>query len=316
MWLLKHKEIVMKLMIMRRKVVRAVCFAFLLVAGVTEAQCNEIQTHADLVAFSYDRPMQLFALLESICTYISGIENMYVICRASDERYSKAYEIVQNSFPYVTFVYQGEDPSNDFKFLLMHVLTACRGAYLLFAVDDIIVKDFVDISECIAVLEKTGAYGFFLRLGSHVTECYPYACKQRVPILNNVENDIYSWEFVSCEHDWGYPHTVDMTLYRKQGVEQDIEMLQFSSPNTLEGRWASCIYHVIHRQGLCYADSKIINVPLNRVQHDYENRHMDLFSSHELLELFEQGLKIDIEPLFKISNQSAHMPYQPTFIPR
>jgi hypothetical protein len=300
---------------MRRKVVCAVCFVFLLMP-VTRCQPNDIHAQADLVAFSYDRPMQLFALLESVRTYINGIDNMYVICRASNERYSKAYDVVQNSFPNVTFVYQGEDPSRDFKFLLMYVLTACRCAYLLFAVDDIIVKDFVDISECIAALEKTGAYGFFLRLGSHVTECYPYACKQRVPILNNVENDIYSWKFVSCEHDWGYPHTVDMTLYRKKGVEQDFGTLRFSSPNTLEGVWAACIYCVTQRKGLCYIDSKIINVPLNRVQHDYENRHMDLFSSQELLKLFEQGLKIDIKPLFKIKNQSAHMPYQPIFILR
>ena len=70
---------------------------------------------ADLIAFSFDRPMQLYALLESLEYYVNGIQNIYVICRASNDRYRSAYEQVAEAFSRVTFVWQGENPKADFK---------------------------------------------------------------------------------------------------------------------------------------------------------------------------------------------------------
>ena len=40
---------------------------------------NLIQAQVDLIIFSYDRPMQLYALLESIETYVRGLENINTI---------------------------------------------------------------------------------------------------------------------------------------------------------------------------------------------------------------------------------------------
>ena len=43
--------------------------------------------NADLVIFSYNRPLQLYALLESITNYVTGLDKIMVIYRSSDARY-------------------------------------------------------------------------------------------------------------------------------------------------------------------------------------------------------------------------------------
>jgi len=92
------------------------------------------------------------------------------------------------------------------------------------------------------------------------------------------------------------------------------EQLNFNSPNTLEGSWA--LSKPLAGVGLFYEKSKIVNIPLNLVQQEANNPHMDLYSVQELLEKFEQGFKIDINPLYGIENESAHIAYEPTFVSR
>lgn len=45
----------------------------------------------ELIIFSYDRAMQLYALLESISLRTKGIDQISVLCRASNSLHAKAY---------------------------------------------------------------------------------------------------------------------------------------------------------------------------------------------------------------------------------
>ena len=277
---------------------------------------------ADLIVFSYDRPLQLYAFLESLEKKVTGIQTTMVIYRTSDQSYLKAYNIVQKTFPSVSFTKQGSQPKKDFKPLTVKTLCETPNDYILFAVDDIIVTDFIDINECINALEQTQAYGFYLRLGTNITESYGSngPLKKKPPLkmvkLKMVKDDIYTWQFVGNCSNWEYPNTVDMTLYRKKNIVPVLTGLNYSSPNTLESSWAAKGITVQNKLGLCYAQSKIVNIPLNRVQNDYKNKHMNAFSPKELLEIFNKKLKIDIQLFEKISNKSPHMEYEPQFIAR
>lgn len=73
------------------------------------------------------------------------------------------YERVIDAFPTAHFVMQSiKDPKHDFKPKLNDLVFGSPSEYILFAVDDIIVKDFVDLGYCMEQMEKTGAYGFIL----------------------------------------------------------------------------------------------------------------------------------------------------------
>lgn len=272
---------------------------------------------ADIIVFSFDRPLQLYAFLESIERYVKNIGDIHVIYRSSEERYDRAYRDVFNRFKSVLPIKQGDNPNADFKSLLLKSLSQTIQRYVLFAVDDIVVQDYIDLGACISLMRQNEAYGFYLRLGSNISYCYTLNIPQLVPPLTVVGDGVYAWHFNQAEYDWAYPHTVDMTIYRKREIKNDLAVMDYKAPNSCEGKWASRGYLVKDRKGLCYERSKIVNLPLNKVQTEWVvNRDENSISPLELLELFEQGLKMDIAPLAAMNNNAPHMAYTPTFIKR
>lgn len=290
------------------------CYSLLLVCMIFNFQIKA--KNADIVIFSYNRPLQLYALLESIETYIKDIGQSYVIYRTSDDAYSTAYDEVKWKFNDVHFIQQGTNPYSDFKALTLKAAFESPNDYIIFAVDDIIVKDFIVISECIELLEKYNAYGFYLRMGKNLTECYAENCLQTLPPLRNLENAVYAWQFSQGNHDWCYPNTVDMTLYRKKDIEVFVRSCNYKSPTTFEGEWAAHWHKISHQIGLCFENSKIVNLPLNCVQQEWKNRNQNYLTPDQMLAIFNARNKIDIKPLFKIKNKAAHMAYEPIFIER
>jgi hypothetical protein len=275
------------------------------------------QPKVDLIIFSYDRPLQLYALLESTEKYVTGLGKTIVIYRSSNKDFHDAYDKVHVAFAWTEFWEQGLNPQADFKPLTMKSLNATSSSYVIFAVDDIVVKDYVDLAQCAQALDTYGAYGFYLRLGVYLTDCYACSAPQPLPrTLTPIGADMLTWTLGRAPYDWGYPNTVDMTVYRKADVIKDFSSFHFINPNTLEGTWADFGGRVAQRKGLCFVETKMVNLPLNRVQHTYRNRNMNSFTPQELLVSFNQDLKMDIQPLFKINNPGAHMEYAPTFVMR
>lgn len=289
-----------------------ICGAFTFCLSLPAAEGEAAHKRADMVIFSYDRPLQLYALLESMQLYMTGLGQVQIIYRASDERYARAYGRVQADFPTAIFRRQGDKPREDFKPLTIEASFESPNEYIIYAVDDIVVKDFVDLGICIDLLEKTQAWGFYFRLGANLSECYPCHCRQAVPPYTAVSEGALSWRFSQGSYDWNYPHSVDMTLYRKSDIENDVRAVGFATPNSFEGAWAG--RRPGRPYGLCYEQTKIVNLPLNRVQNENANRTMNTFTPLELLERFEQGQRMNIFNLFKVVNKGAHMEYVPVFV--
>jgi hypothetical protein len=290
-------------------------FLQLLVFAIFTFQAQASGPGADLIIFSFDRPMQLYALLESVKKHMQGVNATAVIYRTTDEAYEQAYQEVKDTFSNVIYVQQGINPQEDFKLLTMQAFCLLGSPYVLFAVDDMIVKDDVDLNACIEHMEREGAYGFYLRLGKNTTFSYPYKVEQGIPsTFELVADDVCKWQLGSGRYCWGYPHTVDMTVYRKADIFPYLRGLAYASPNQLEGNWSCYWRNCSLSWGLCFEQSKVLNIPLNCVQKvTKENPHMGSYSPAELRELFEAGFKIDIEPLYRFENRSAHTDFDITF---
>ncbi len=267
---------------------------------------------ADLIVFSKNRPLQLYAFLESVQRYVAGISSTTVIYNATDEHFAAGYRQVQRDFPQVNFAHQlGRQ---DFKQTTFQAIATGSASYLIFAVDDIVVIDTVDLTLCARLLEKYKAYGFYLRLGSDITHCYMTNQPSPVPPLKKRDSGSYQWCFEKGTGDWNYPNTVDMTLYRKSDVKQLMTTLQYTTPNTLEAGWASKADP--KKFGLCFETSKIVNMPLNITQNDYSNRHAGSFDPIILLAKFNEGFKIDINALHRLPHTAPHVDCTPVFILR
>lgn len=307
---------------------------------VTEIVVNEKEENcvspkekkqADLVIFSYDRPMQLYSFLESIKINVKNLASISVIYRVSNAEYEIGYEILKKTFNDVKYFKQENESTKDFKQLLLKtafeqtVYEDSNQDYFMFGVDDIIVTDEVDVSQCIDLLEKEKAYGFFLRLGKNIVHCYTINKSCEVPAglvqvskEKDVSDNVFTWTFNKADGDWSQPASTDMTIYRKSDFKDWFYAFNFTNPNNFEGYWIGASDKT--KSGLCYETSKIVNIPINIVQDLKWHRSMNFLLPEDLLEIFLDGYKIDIqdvkESIQKKRNKAPHMEYILNFIPR
>ena len=55
----------------------------------------------------------------------------------------------------------------------------------------------------------------------------------------------------------------------------------------------------------CYTFSKLINVPLNKVQNEFDNRNEGI-SIDKMLELWNNKQRLKPETIYQVLNESAH----------
>jgi hypothetical protein len=272
------------------------------------------QDKADMVIFSFNRPLQLYALLESVEKYMIGLGQVNIIYRINHDDFIQSYEEVKKRFKQFNFFIQGNDPHQDFRLLVLKCAFETPNDYVLFGVDDLIVKDYINIFDCTNALKKTGAYGFFLRLGENITQCYMEGIKTPVPNHEKVSDDIFIFKFNDGKGDWRYPNSFDMTIYKKSDIINDLHNIPLRTPSC-EGYWHQRAD--FNKFGLFFKESKNINIPLNLTTEEArENKNMKLYCPSILLRKFCEGYKIDINQFYKINNNSPHMEYVPNFIKR
>lgn len=272
------------------------------------------QKSADLIIFSFNRPLQLYALLQTVHKYITNLNQICILYRTTNQNYDNAYEEIKGRFPHIKFIKQGPNPRGDFKPLLLQCVFGSPVEYVMFSVDDDIVTDYVDIYECTQAMEKHGAYGFYLRAGRNLTSHYPENGPVIQPPFIQVEPNILKYQFNSGNDVWNYPNNLDMTVFKKSNLEHFFRNASYSSPNTLEGTWAGTTN--LNNYGLCFNTSKKFMLALNIVQQDWYVPNENSFSVEDLFARWNSGLAIDIEQFAQINTNSFIMGYRPTFIKR
>lgn len=267
--------------------------------------------YVDIVVFSYNRPLQLYAFLESQATYVKNLHRLYVIYRADSDQYDDGYAVVKQEFPQVTYIKQSfETPFEDFA-PLVHKAVFDRqvsGArYIAFALDDNIIRDPIDMKEVVSLMKETGAYGFYFRLGNHIAN----SPENSIPI----QEGVYAWQFSSGEGEWACPNSVNMTLFKKEEIQPYFQCMKFYNPNILQALWNE--HADLTQVGLYYERSKVVNLPLNVVMaNEWVDEKMTNISTKELITFFDQGLKMGIAPLNQLENSAVEVEYDPQFIQR
>ena len=270
------------------------------------------QAKADLLVFSDHRPMQLFALLESVEKKIRGLNQTTVLYRADELKFKNGYSLVKERFPSVHFVEQKNGPE-DFRDLTLQIVFESSPApseYILFAVDDMIVKHPIDISSCIDNLKASKAHGFYLCHSEQLDTCSRLSRHQGVPLHSPLTGfsttaPLFAWQFSAGTDDWAHPNSLEMVLYCKEVIRDDFHKIDFTSAETLENKW----HQRANKKGvgLFYREAKSVNILTNQVAS---------LTADELLQKFEEGLKIDIQPFAELENRSHHITADFTFISR
>lgn len=262
--------------------------------------------------------MQLYAFMESLEKHIANLSNVYLIYRSSNDHYDDGYEIVFDRFPYIQGHKQGKNPTEDFKPLTLKCVfdKKSRAPYIMFAVDDIIMTDFVDLEECTSALKKYGSWFFSLRLGHNITRASLNRADTGRPNGKVKQDQFFIWRFddPTAKGGWAYPNSVDVTIYRKKDIKKFLKEANYRHPNTLESIWFH-EWKPKRKLGLSYLHSKAVNLPLNVVDTFANNPHLNL-TVQGLLNKFLSGYKIDVDHFREFNNDAPHMMVEPKFMRR
>lgn len=275
----------------------------------------------DICIFSFDRPMALESLCRSIKKNIkSGLGNVHIIYRTTQPMYQQGYDIVKNLYPEFIFHKQTHAPS-DFKPLIMDNLFSDCSNFIMFAVDDDIVRSEIDLVQCMNALEQTGAYAFFLRLGLNVDFCFMRKFHSGVPTNIKVSECINIYQFKDGSGDWQYPNNVDMTIYRKKDIKSTLQKIKMVHPWSLEGEWYN--FSDMNLYGLFFDESKIVNLSVNltgnnknysQFDQKWLKSKMKIWSTKNMCKMFLEGKRIDINEFEYMKINSTHICVEPKLI--
>lgn len=270
------------------------------------------EERVDLLIFSYNRPLQLYAFLESTEKHLENLHRQYVIYRAGNDHYEKGYGKVKEAFPNVIYIRQSiENPYEDFAPVVRKTIfdrNISTARYISFAFDDFLIKESIDLKEAVGLLKKTGAYGFYFCLGNNL-KGHPKDQKLLI------QEGVFGWQFSTMDGEWRIPNSLKMTLFKKEDIQADFINMKFHSPNILEALWNEGAN--LSRIGLYYDRSKAVSLPLNiAMENERASEKISKISTKELLTYFDQGLKINTVQVEQIENESIDVPFKPTFIQR
>ena len=257
----------------------------------------------DIVIFSKNRPMQLFALLDSMSklTDHEKAANITVVYKY-DEKYVPAIEQIKQEFSKFSFKEQA-----NFKNDVTNVLASTFNRFCTFLVDDIVFKEPISFANVCQLLEtNSSVLNFSMRMGTHLNFCYPINSPQPIPD-GMIQNGMFVWQWRNAQGDWGYPLSLDGHVFRKNDITRWISRIEFSNPNQLEDRMQIAKMENLETHCVCTTTSCIVNLPINRVQDEYKNRCGDE-DPEVLLGLWNEGKRINIDAILGLNNTSAHFP--------
>lgn len=259
------------------------------------------ETKIEIVIFSKDRPLQLHSLITSLIDNSNIKLHPHIIYSAEDSDYEKAYrELFEDSN--IEFGEVINESQDGFRKSLIDLLDRLDSEKITFFVDDIIITGNIDWNklsrfDCSKVVPS-------LRLNENLERCYTVNDIQQKPPMKRSEGLIW-WVWKEGDYDWGYPLSVDGNVFDLKEIREIIKNTNFKAPNTLELNLQQYKHRFSNRLGCCFVDSKIVNIPVNRVQNEIANIHGNIHQN-ELLKYWNEGKRIDFKAYAGFKNISAH----------
>jgi hypothetical protein len=269
----------------------------------------------DGVIFSKDRALQLYSLLISYFDLVSHPAPLKVIYTSSSRDHEVSYKEVEKEFSEmgrdISFIHE----SSSFKSTLLKVLDSVTSRNIFFLVDDIIFIRPVDLAFAKAVDPHSHVLSF--RHSPNLKSSYTQNKNQLPPSFDDFKDLAglleFSWFEQGCE--WSDPWSVDGQVLSTAEVRAITKASDFSAPNSFETALKLFNTLCFSRSGLCYKESKILNLPINRVQAEYKNISGSI-SPDYLLSQWSAGMMLDLGKFNGYTPTATHEEHTVSFKPR
>lgn len=239
------------------------------------------------IIFSRKRPMQLWALLESLPVFCKPV----IIVRI-DEEYKENYQQVIQQFPNVTWVYEANFQSDTLA--MLHTVYP----YSMFLTDDCVFYRSVNNFEDVGYNETFSfRYGLNTTLQNHVINQYQ-------PSLNNYvdKQDYIMWTTDHYQYplNYAYSMALDGHVYTSGKLLGLCQRCNFNNSNSLEGQLQQFRSEI--RIIKSHHKSSLVCVPCNNLSGITNAGKYNAYSPEYLNSLFSQGKRIDIDKTFENIN--------------
>ena len=256
------------------------------------------------IVVSKDRALQLYSLLSTYRELVTNPAPLTVIFTASTIQHRNAYQevtaLILETNQDIKFI----EEENGFRNTLLKILEEIQVKNIFFLVDDIVFIRKLDLG--FASTLNTKRYILSLRHSPQLKRSYTANRNQPPPKMAKFEDERgmleFRWFEQGCE--WSDPWSVDGQVLSTAEVRAITKVSNFSAPNSYEATLKSFNALCIERYGICYLESKILNLPINRVQNECENLSGSV-SSDYLLHQWGKGMMLDT------SNFLTHIPRSP-----
>jgi len=280
---------------------------------------KQIMNEVQVLIISKDRPMQLYALLETFFKYNrdARLPEINVLYK-SGSVYVPGYEILKEKYAGKVNFHLEENFHTDYKNLIK------RKRFVTFLVDDtIFFNEFKLANGCTTLAEDLSVLSFSYRLGTNTTYSYinniPFATPSEYNTGKYITKVDWTKEYPYI--DFGYPFEISSSMYRSSDVLSMMDLCNagWESPNTFELTGTTMVRTFHTRFGkhiATYRKSVAVSIPLNRVQNVHLNRTLNdmQYTSEELQKQFMDGKQLNLDEINEQwSTNSVHVELRPAF---
>lgn len=255
------------------------------------------------IVFSKNRGCQLDLFLRSMKKAMGDIDGLTVIWKA-DKEYREGYHLTMERHAEARWV--AED---DFESDTREAIARAAIFTVFFVDDDVWTHEFAMDFEAdrlpLQFFTDKKAICLSLRLGKNIRRSYIYQKPAPLPYgVTRGGSDSCIWDYETGQYSWGYPMSLDGHIFRTKDILATLDKFHFTCPNDLEGKMAQ---HPIPKKIMyAYPESRLFNIPCNRVQDLCPNRCGKMWTAQEIEQRYLGGWEIDLAPIWRYRNTSVH----------
>lgn len=257
------------------------------------------------IVFSFDRPLQLKGLLDSIAHHQHYGRTIQLVYRASSDQIESEYQSIVELYANCLTIKGHSEKGRKFKDNLLDAIHSAPCTHLLFYVDDQLLLEDCPKHEAEQALLSADIYTY--RLGLNTSYCYTLNKDQAYPELRRM-NDTIEWKIGFENNDINYPLSFDGTIIPARIVIPMAQRLKYKGPNTLETamNYSRKLGAIFGLKMSAPKNQKCVNLVLNQVQSEVKNRSLE-YSLDELYRLHKEGYTIRLKASAHASLSSPHL---------
>lgn len=258
----------------------------------------------NVIIFSKDRPMQLELFIRSMKEFFIEFKEhkINILYTYSNTEYEKGYIKIRSIHRDLNINWVKE---NSFKNDLNNIFNKTT-KYSVFFVDDNIFKEKFSLNDKEFKYfdnNKSELICLSLRLHPNLTWCYPAKISMKKPNILNKDFNIIDWRYETG--DYNYPLSLDGHIFLTRDILHFIENGSYNNPNSLESIMAMTQNSLKKKKIIFYNKSKILNLPINKVQ-TFNNNICGNILAETLNKEFLNDNIISLDELKEFNNTSCH----------